>query len=283
MSLHITDELLSADVDGALSPEEAAGMAAHVQECAACRQRREMMRATAGAVAALPAGEAPAGLDLSFLPRQAATSRPVVLAPRSWRPPAWVAPMLAAAAVLLVAVTFGPSLLRGGGGASTGASTASRPAAGQVVPDQSQFNGPSKSVPPPAPSPGGAAPALQSAAGLPGASHTYADAGGLVLELRRSVTTASAGQPVTMTVQARAGQPVQLRGLSLQVRQGTGLSTIATSSAPGLASGQQASLSATWTAGQVGGATRPGDYVLEGQAILADGRTFSVSVTIRVN
>jgi hypothetical protein len=281
MSLHLSDELLSAEVDGALSPEEAAGVVAHVEECAACRQRREMMRATIGAVATLPLEESPGGLDLSFLPRRVEALRPVGLAPRRWRPPMWVAPVLAAAAVLLVAVTVTPSLLRGRGGASTATSGLSQPAGGGVAQDQSQFG--RSPLGPTTGSPGVAVAAPQAGAGLLGASHTYADAGGLVLELRPSVSTASAGQPVTLTVQVRAGQPAQLRGLSLQVRQGTGVSSIAASSAPGLALGQQASLSVTWTAGQLGGATRPGDYVLEGQAVLADGRTFNVSVAIRVS
>lgn len=281
MSLHLSDEQLSAEVDGALLADEAAEAAAHVRECAACRHRRELMRATAGAVATLPLEEAPGGLDLSFLPRRAEALSPVVLSPRRWRPPMWVAPVLAAAAVLLVAVTVAPSLLRGRGGASTASSGPSQPAGGALAQDQSQFgHSPLGSTPA---SPGAAFAGPQAGAGLPGASHTYADAGGLVLELRPSVSTASAGQPVTLTVQARAGQPVALRALSLQAGQGTGLSAIASSSAPGLASGQRASLSATWTAGQVGGATQPGDYVLEGQAVLADGRTFSVSVVVHVS
>lgn len=281
MSLHLSDELLSAEVDGALAPEEAAGVATHVEECAACRHRREMMRATASAVAALPLEEAPRGLDLSFLPRGVEALSPVVLAPRRWRPPMWVAPVLAAAAVLLVAVTVTPSLLRGRGGASTAASGLSQPTAGAVAQDQSQF-GRSPLGPTPG-SPGAAFAAPQAGAGLPGASQTYADAGGLVLELRPSVRTASAGQPVTLTVEARAGQAVPLRSLSLQVGPGPGLGAIASSSAAGLAAGRLASLSATWTAGQLGVATRPGDYVVEGHAVLADGRTFSVSVTVHVS
>lgn len=272
MSLHLSDELLSAELDGALSSEEAATVSEHIGSCAACRLRQDMMRATAQAVAGLPVVAAPPPLDLSFLPN--AHSAPIVLVPRRWRPPTWAGPVLAAAALLLVAVTFAPTWLRAGGGAPTAATTAARPTGGANAQD--------RNVAIPASPQSGTADA-PAAGPVPGASHTFPEANGLTLSLGPAPSGTRAGQAVVLTVQARAGQPLRLTELNLQVRHGSTASVIAKSTATGLSSGEQADLSATWKAGQMGSSTAPGDYQLEGHAVLADGRDLFVSVTINVS
>jgi hypothetical protein len=278
VSLHVSDELLSAELDGALSTEEATALSEHIGSCAACRQRQAMMHATARAVAGLPAVAAPPSLDLSFLPH--APSAPIVLAPRRWRPPTWAAPVLAAAALLLVAVTFGPTWLRAGGGATTAGTTAARPTGGANAQDR---NGAAPASPEFGTAEAPAARLPGNLAATPGASHTFPDANGLTLSVGPAPSGTRSGQAVALAVQARAGQAVHLTELNLQVRHGSTTSVIARSTAAGLSSGEQADLSATWKAGQVGSSTAPGDYQLEGHAVLADGRDLFVSLTITVS
>lgn len=290
MSTHVTDELLSAEVDGALSASEAEAVAEHVETCAACRRRREQMRGTARAIADLPLVEMPA-LDLSFLPR--APAAPVVLTPARWRPPTWVAPVAAAAALLLVAFTFGPALFKGNRGANTSAGVAApQPKAGASAEDSRLFDVPAGSLSG-APAPGAVAPGAANGVQVgpgratttldAGGTQSYPQAGGLVLRIGPPPSSVGTGHTVVFNMEAEAGQPVQLSSLYIQVRQGAATGTVARSTAPALGGGGRAGLSASWSAGDLGGRTAPGDYQVEGHAVLADGRDFLVSMTIHVS
>jgi len=107
---HLFDEVLSAHVDGALDQAELAAVEAHLTSCADCSRRLQLLRATSRAVAGLP-DEEPGPLDFSFLPANP-TSVVSLPAPRGWRPPSWAVPVLAAAAVLVVAGGVGTLMLR---------------------------------------------------------------------------------------------------------------------------------------------------------------------------
>src|SRR5258708_1478602 len=86
---HLTDELLSAHIDDALTSQESAAVSAHLFTCSDCSARRELLRATSHPVATLTGGPAsqsavryfPAAGNLSFSrhaqPRGAASGQPV--------------------------------------------------------------------------------------------------------------------------------------------------------------------------------------------------------------
>jgi anti-sigma factor (TIGR02949 family) len=87
-------ERVTGFVDGELDAEAAAGVAAHLDACAACRAQADEERSLRARLRALPAPEAPVGLEARVLSRIA---RPSVVA----RAVRWALP---AAAVLAVAL-----------------------------------------------------------------------------------------------------------------------------------------------------------------------------------
>lgn len=84
-------EQVTAFVDGALGPDAAAAVEAHLAGCEACRDQAEAERRLAAELRALPAPEPPAGFEA----RLAARLRPRL------RPARWALPL---AATLLVAI-----------------------------------------------------------------------------------------------------------------------------------------------------------------------------------
>jgi hypothetical protein len=279
MTAHLSDELLSSHLDQALSPPEREEVNSHLESCPECSGRLRLMRATALAIAELPEEAPPRPLELSFL--VPAADRPLDLdaARRRWRPPAWVAPVLAAAAVLLLAVSVAPGLLgrSGGGGAATTASAPERGA--PVTGDNSHLN--SGAAPP-----AGAAPAQGVAPPAADSSRKYfsaPSAGGLQLAVSASPPATAAGQPVDITLEARAGQAVTISRMTIVVRRAGSATTLATSSGRRLQRGERAELKISWPAGEVSGTRAPGDYVVEGHAVLSDGQDLVVSAPVRVS
>jgi hypothetical protein len=115
------------------------------------------------------------------------------------------------------------------------------------------------------------------------ASHLLArSAGGLELAVSASPPATAAGQPVGITLEARAGQPVTISRMTIVVRRAGSATTLATSSGRGLQQGERAELRITWAAGEVSGIRPPGDYVVEGHAILSDGQDLVVSAPVHV-
>jgi anti-sigma factor RsiW len=278
VTLHLSDELLSARLDGALDASEAAEMQAHLAECETCRHRMELMQATKQAVAALPDEATPAALDLSFLDRRTGDARILRPSPARWRPPVWAVPATAAAAVLLVAVSFGPSLLAGHGGAGTSAGLGASQA-GNNADQAPQFATRSAASPVPGGAGGGAA--LNTQAGPAGSgTRSLNDSQGLTLTLTPASTTARTGQPLRLALEVRASRAVSLGSVSIQVRGGGGSAILASTSSENLGAGQNTTLSVNWSAGQVSGPAQPGDYQVEGHVILADGRDEFVAVTV---
>jgi anti-sigma factor RsiW len=98
-----TQDRLSDYIDGLLSAQERREAERHLKGCAACRQELEALRALLAAAAALPGARAPArDLWPKIAPRIA---HPKVPTAGFSRPARWSARRLAAAAVLLVALS----------------------------------------------------------------------------------------------------------------------------------------------------------------------------------
>ncbi|GAC1327717.1 MAG: hypothetical protein NVSMB17_02150 [Candidatus Dormibacteria bacterium] len=287
MSPHLSDELLSAHHDGALDAAEVGSVASHLAGCSDCGRRLALLQATSRAVAGLP-GEVPGPIDFSFLatPRDHVVSLP---ARTRWQSPRWVAPLLAAAAVLLVAGGVGSLALRPPGSTS-GASTAlGRPqlADGGAVPGGGGATGGPGSVPAPGSVTGRAdsGPGLllpqDSRAALPGASssRTFAAAGGATLSVNASPAAAQRGQATQYGMALRAGSSaVEVRELRVTLRRGRDTVGVLGAGPQTVPVGNAATLFGTWDAGQ--GAV-PGDYLVEARAVLADGSELLVEVTIR--
>ncbi|MFN2464712.1 MAG: anti-sigma factor [Candidatus Dormibacteria bacterium] len=283
---HATDEVLSASVDGALEPAEADQLDRHLGECEVCRRRRDLLRATSQAVAALSDDPNPPALDLSFLEDAPVAPKVITVPTARWRPPAWMVPAAVAAALLIAAVGLGPSLLSNGGrSASTAAGSLGSAGLGPNAADRAPTV-PGSTAPEATTARGAAAGAPANNGSLSGfagsAPGSVTDASGLTLTLMPATTSTRTGQPTGLTLEARAGQAVALRRLSILVRGNGGSQIIAGESAVALAAGQSTVLSATWAAGQTSGPPRGGDYLLEGRATLADGRDVVVTVTVRV-
>src|SRR6202011_2825933 len=119
-SQHLTDEQLSAELDRALGEGESAAVERHLEECAQCSARRDLLHATSQAVASLPDEEMPRPLDLAFLRRAkqpSASAAPPGFVARviHGRPPVWLPTAVAAAAVLVLAITVAPRFLPNAG------------------------------------------------------------------------------------------------------------------------------------------------------------------------
>jgi hypothetical protein len=100
------DELLAEFLDGTLSDDDRVRVAAHLTECARCREDIALAREARGALASLPELEAPPGIGLAVRRRAGTRSAPSPV----WRV---VAP-IAAAAVLLVGAIVVLGQLTGG-------------------------------------------------------------------------------------------------------------------------------------------------------------------------
>ncbi|MGI8608360.1 MAG: anti-sigma factor family protein [Candidatus Dormibacteria bacterium] len=288
---HISDEVLSAHLDGDLDPREDRQARDHLASCLDCSRRLELLGATARVISALPGESLPAPLDLAFLSTLAADPL-VIPQPRRWRPPTWAAPVLAAAAVLLVAVTLGPRLLPHGG-ASTAASTTGS-ATSRSLTDRSVAGSPSGAAGAGATGgTGGTAasgpgvPALGQFAAAPGAhsARSFAQAGNAMVDLNASQPTARGGDSVTLMVAVRAGSTdLQVQRAYITVSRGNVSQQVAAGGTELVPAGQARSVSGTWVAGKLGSAAEaPGDYLVEGHVVQADGSELRVSLTITVS
>ena len=303
MSGHLSDELLSAHLDGALDDVELTAVEAHLHDCGECRRRLDLLRATSRAVAGLP-DEEPGPLDLSFL---APAPSNVVNLPSSsrWRPPNWAAPMLAAAAVLVVAVGAGSLALRhptGSSGSSTALGqpqTTSKQADSATHGSLAQGGGGSSF--------GAGAPAADGVGGAPagtaggttanqqparsaltgptfGSSETFAANGGATLTVSATASSVHRGQEVQVSMALRAGSTtIDASALQVVVRRSNSSAVLLGSGATSVPPGHSASIYGTWVAGQLGGnAPVAGDYSLEAHVLLADGTDLTVNMTIHV-
>lgn len=105
MSAHRIERQLSAYLDGELTPEEAAGVRAHLDSCEPCRAELASLRATKSLLGRLPQPALPAGFAAGLWSR---IERP---APRRWL--WWPRPAMALAAAALAVVLVAVPLVRG--------------------------------------------------------------------------------------------------------------------------------------------------------------------------
>jgi hypothetical protein len=288
---HLTDEQLSAHIDGALEREEQTAVASHLGACADCTARVDLLRATTQAVATLPPTEMPRPLDLGFLrestapARAEASRRGFVARIIHGRPPVWLPTAVAAAAVLVLAVDIGPRLLPAGGRVTE---TSAGQGAGPTASRSDQHNFAAPAPPGTNPSVNGAAPgssALKS--GDQAATKSAAGPDGSTVTLAANPPTASSGHPTQVAlvlVGAPPGTSLGQSGMELVVSQGANQARLAGSVGAGrqVKAGEHLDLTATWTAGAVFGPPAPGSYTLIGRVFFADGRLVEVSLSFSV-
>ncbi|HEV1998001.1 MAG TPA: zf-HC2 domain-containing protein [Candidatus Dormibacteraeota bacterium] len=289
MIQHVSDEVLSAHLDGALDRHDDRQVLDHLATCQECAHRLDLLGATARAVSGLPDEPLPAPLDLAFLKPQTATDPVLIPMPRRWRPPAWAAPVLAAAAILVVAVTLGPGLLPHGG-ASTVSSSAgestSKYRADQglaVVP-----SAPTGSVPGGTAAPvDGAVPAVNGQFATtdgPRATRSFPQSGGVVVELGGSQQALRTGQATGLSLAVHAGATdLQVQRSYITVGRANASQQVTAGSGEVIPAKQARSLAGTWVAGKIGSAPEAaGEYQVEGHVLLADGTDLRVSFILSV-
>ena len=284
MTDHLSDDVLSAHLDSALAESDDQQAVQHLATCAACAHRLQLLGATARAIAGLPGEALPSPLDLAFLRPRAATD-PLVIPAARWRPPAWAAPVLAATAILVVAVSVGPGLLPHGG-ASTASSSAANPT--------SKYRGEQGlAVSPNAAAGGAEAPADGGAPGVngqfattegPHVARSFPQSGGAVIELAGSQRVLRAGQATGLSLTVHAGATdLQVQRSYIVVGRESGSQQVAAGSSEVIPLRQSRSLSGTWVAGKIGSTPEaPGEYQVEGHVILADGSDLRLSFTVSV-
>ena len=294
---HLSDEQLSAHIDGALDAPETAAVAAHLDACSECTTRIDQLRATSRAVGGLALEEPPRSVDLGFLPatRDATNAgdlrsdiRPAAPAGPSLvtrflraRTPAWATAGLAAAVVLVLAIAVAPGLR----GASNGASIASGPAAGAGVGSPSAESGALRqgTAPEPAvPQPGAAAPGSQAQRGATNLqSVAVPNAGGLTLSL--STPSGSARRSDVVPIAARLGgatsdQSFSAYSLTVTVSGGGGTVVGASTGADLVVrGGGNQDYVFQWVSSL--GTPAPGAYTLVA-TLISDGHSVSVGIPI---
>lgn len=285
MIVHLSDEVLSAHLDAALDGAGQRQVVDHLQTCLACSHRLELMTATAGMISGLPDEQPPAPLDLTFLPLPVATGPRLLPMPARWRPPAWAAPVLTAAAILLVAVTLGPGLLRGAPRTATSSQAGSSSDRNGLAP---LAGSPSGSLPDGGTTAGGVAP---NAGSLPfvttsgaRAAQSFSQSGGATVTLSAGQMNPRAGQALSLDLVVQAGSTtLQQRRSFISVSRNSASQEVAAADGETIPFGQASSLSGSWDAGKLGSAAEAtGDYQVDGHVVLSDGSDLHVGFTIHV-
>jgi hypothetical protein len=289
---HLSDEQLSAHLDGALATEEQEAADSHLATCTECAARIDLLRATSQAVATLPAEEMPRPLDLGFVHQDV---RPALAEPPQrgfvarvlhGRPPVWLPTAVAAAAVLVVAVNVAPRLLPSGGASQTSTGMSEKAARGAdqqgfapIAPNTNHSQGSA--------TPGSLAQTLDGQVTAGAARNTVSGPDGSRITLVANPPSASQGQPtqvVLMLVGAPRGTSLAPAGMQLFVSQGANQARIAGSVGAGqlVKPGQELDLTAEWSAGAVSGSPATGSYTLIGRVFLSGGRVVEVPLTFSV-
>jgi hypothetical protein len=285
---HLTDEQLSAQLDRALGDEESATVRGHLEECAECAARRDLLRATSQAVAGLPDEELLRPLDLAFLRqggKPGATTAPRGFAARviRGRPPVWLPTAVAAAAVLVLTVTVAPRFLShpGGGPRSTAVAGGEAPAAPRAAGGPSLGNRSPVAIPGDAGSLKSLNPGLQAFGAT--AQKIVKGPDGSTVTIVASPPGASSGLPTEVVVKivgGPSGTALAPQGMELFIGQGSTQVRLATSAggSPVLKPGEEVDLSGQWSAGALAGQPAPGTYTVIGRVFLADGGVVEVTL-----
>jgi hypothetical protein len=294
-SPHLTDEQLSAHLDGVLAAEELAAATDHIAGCADCASRSDLLRATSQAVATLPAEEMPRPLDLGFL-RETTRPAPAEAAEPGFfarilrgRPPVWLPTAVAAAAVLVLAVNVGPRLQPAGGGASqTSAGLGDKSARGTDRNAFAPLSPETQNTNPALAAPYSTTQGSGDLATDHAARKAVTGPDGSAITLVANPPGASTGRPtqlVLMLVGGPAGTSLAPGGMQLFVSQGSSSMRIAGSLGAGqqVQAHQELDITAEWSAGAAQGPPAPGSYTLVGRVSLADGRVVEVSLPFTVS
>lgn len=280
---HLTDEQLSAQLDRALGERESAAVDSHLEDCAECATRRDLLRATSQAVASLPGEEMPRPLDLGFL-RQAEPSG--AAAPRGFaarvihgRPPVWLPAAVAAAAVLVLAITVAPRFLSHAGveSFSAGGAGGAAPAAREAAPGSSQGHQPGDAGLDQKANPGFLAP-------LAAGQNAVTGPEGSSVTIQANPPGSSPGQPTQLVLKlvgGPSGTALAPQGMELFVSMGSSQVRLAASTGsagPRLKTGEELDLSGEWSAGALAGPPAAGTYRLIGRVFLADRRVVEVAL-----
>lgn len=284
---HLTDEQLSAQLDRALGDRESAAVGSHLEDCAECATRRDLLRATSQAVASLPGEEMPRPLDLGFLrqaePTAAAAPRGFAARVIHGRPPVWLPTAVAAAAVLVLTITVAPHFLPHGGASLTaGGGGGAAPAAPEAARGSSQGHQPSGIAPGDAGSdqksnPGFLAP-------LAAGQNAVTGPDGSSVTIQANPPHSSPGQPtqvVLKVVGGPSGTALAPQGMELFVSMGSSQVRLAAaigSASPRLKTGDEFDLSSEWSAGALAGPPVAGTYTLIGRVFMADRRLVEVAL-----
>jgi Putative zinc-finger len=283
---HLKDEQLSAYIDHALANKDAAAIAGHLDGCADCVSRMQLLRATSQAVASLPEEELPRPLDLGFLRDGAAGveelgSRGFVARVIHGRPPTWLPTAVAAAAVLALVVTWVPRLVPARGGqsqATAGVAPATRtegrgastPGALSVVP----------SVAPNSVAPNSSFPEA--------ARKTVVGRDGSTIALLANPPSATTGHPVQLLLRLVGGpRGTDLAPPGMEILAGQGQSQLRLGGSEGTSrtvqSGEELDLTVEWSAGAITGPPAPGTYSLIGRIFLKNSTVVEVPLTFTVS
>ena len=278
---HLKDEQLSAYIDHALANKDAAAIAGHLDGCADCVSRMQLLRATSQAVASLPEEELPRPLDLGFLRDGAAGveelgSRGFVARVIHGRPPTWLPTAVAAAAVLALVVTWVPRLVPARGGqsqATAGVAPATRtqgggssaPGALSVVPS----GAPNSSFP-------------------EAARKTVVGRDGSTIALLANPPSATTGHPVQLLLRLVGGpRGTDLAPPGMEILAGQGQSQLRLGGSEGTSrtvqSGEELDLTVEWSAGAITGPPAPGTYSLIGRIFLKNSTVVEVPLTFTVS
>jgi hypothetical protein len=291
---HPHDEQLSAYIDRALTRRDSAEVAAHVEGCAQCAGRVQLMRATSQAVASLPEQEPPRSLDFAFLREHA--SNPVADGSRGFvarvihgRPPTWLPTMVAAAAVVALAATWLPRLVPAGWSASHssagqaltnagGGAKAYGPSSGPATPgglsQDRGMPGALSAVPP-----GAAAPTSAGAA-----EKTVVGPDGSTITLLANPPTTGTGRPVQLLLRVVGGaHGTDLAPPGMEIFAGQQRLAGSEGTSRTLKSAEELDLTVEWSAGAVTGPPAPGTYRITGRVFLKNSHMVEVSLTYTVS
>jgi anti-sigma factor RsiW len=296
-SPHLSDELLSGHLDGALDGARERMVATHLAECDDCTRRLEQMRAVSRAVAGLPEEAPPRDLDLGFLRggHRAVPASPVYAPPEEPRP-GWVARVirgrpasfaaggLAAAAVFAAAILLTPQVMD----AFRSPSVASRSTSNALGSSRAPAVASSASTPL-----AGADNSLKAAAPVQGAapsrplvqSQSGTVPGGIQLTLSTSAKAVRSGDQVVVVFRITGGDSDQQLSpyyinIALSHSAAGGGSTLVTSSGDTLVVRAHHSDEIDYQWSVPAGASGPGSYYLVATLNSTVSGTISVPVTI---
>ncbi|HXA42135.1 MAG TPA: zf-HC2 domain-containing protein [Candidatus Solibacter sp.] len=287
---HLSDEQLSAYLDGDADGTADAEAHLHLEECQACAQRLQLLRATSQAVASLPDTEPPRPLDLAFLHQGPAPAVPLGEARRRFvarvihgRVSTWAPTAVAAAAVLALAITWAPRLVPSAPASTAGSSSRQAlrtTATGKVSPSAGDSSLNDLVAP-------AAGSAVAPVSGSSVQRTAVASDGTIVTMLATPPrgTTGHAVQLLLRVVGGPKGTNLAPPGMEIFAAQGQNQLRLAGSEGTSrtLKPGEELDLTVEWTAGAMTGPPVAGSYSVIGRVFLAGGKLVEITLLYPVS